>query len=93
MWITGSLLLFAGLLIIANHQIWSSGPAVVISLFGWFLGLRGLALLVAPQFLERVAASAAGSVTLIRTGSGVLAFLGLWLALIGWVPKRPGSGA
>jgi hypothetical protein len=44
-WITGSLLLFGGLLIIAHHQYWSSPAAILISLFGWFLALRGLVLL------------------------------------------------
>jgi hypothetical protein len=37
-WITGSLLLFGGLLIIAHHQYWSSPAAILISLFGWFSG-------------------------------------------------------
>jgi pimeloyl-ACP methyl ester carboxylesterase len=36
-WITGGLLLLTGLLIIANHQYWSSVAVVMISLFGWFL--------------------------------------------------------
>jgi hypothetical protein len=41
-WLTGGLLWFVGLLIIAHHQYWSSLSAVLISLFGWFLALRGL---------------------------------------------------
>jgi hypothetical protein len=40
-WFAGALLLFVGLLIIAFHQYWSSVAAVMISLFGWILGLRG----------------------------------------------------
>ena len=38
-WITGGLLVFAGLFIIANHQYWSSASAILISLFGWFLAV------------------------------------------------------
>src|SRR5438552_2718992 len=51
-WFTGALLLFGGLLIIAFHQYWSSVAAVMISLFGWFLALRGLVLMAAPQLYE-----------------------------------------
>ena len=52
-WSAGALLLFCGLLIIAYHQYWSSPAAVMISVFGWFLALRGLILLAAPQLILR----------------------------------------
>lgn len=48
-WIMGAMLLLMGLIVIAFHQVWSNLAAALISLFGWFLALRGLALLVAPQ--------------------------------------------
>ena len=86
-WITGGLLIFGGLLIIALHQIWSSLAAVLISLFGWLLALRGLALLAAPQWFERVGETAAGSLPLVRFGFGVLVLIGLWLGYVGWVAK------
>jgi hypothetical protein len=54
-WFAGALLLFAGLLIIAFHQYWSSVAAVMISLFGWILVLRGLVLMAAPELYERAA--------------------------------------
>jgi hypothetical protein len=41
-WITDGLLLFSGLLIIAHHQYWSSVAAILISLLGWYLTLRGV---------------------------------------------------
>jgi hypothetical protein len=40
-WFARALLVFGGLLIIAFHQYWSSAAAVMISLFGWILALRG----------------------------------------------------
>jgi hypothetical protein len=67
-WIVGGLLLFGGLLIIALHQYWSSAAAILISLFGWFLALRGLALLVAPQLYHRAAVGALGALPLVRIG-------------------------
>ena len=52
-WMMGSLLLFGRLLIIAYHQRWSSAPAIAISLFGWFLPFRGVALLAVPRLIQR----------------------------------------
>ena len=83
-WIVGSLLLFGGLLIIAHHQYWSSPAAILISLFGWFLALRGLALLATPQLYQRAAAGAAGALPLVRIGFGALVLIGLWLTFMGW---------
>ena len=48
-WFAGALLLFGGLLIIAFHQYWSNVAAVLISLFGWILALRGVVLMAAPD--------------------------------------------
>jgi hypothetical protein len=56
-WFAGALLLFGGLLIIAFHQYWYGPSEILISLFGWFLALRGLVLLAAPQLIERGAAA------------------------------------
>jgi hypothetical protein len=71
-WIVGGLLLFGGLLIIAHHQYWSSAAAILISLFGWFLALRGLALLIAPQLYQRAAVGALGSLPLVRIGGALV---------------------
>ncbi|MGO9484213.1 MAG: hypothetical protein ACLPX9_06480 [Rhodomicrobium sp.] len=52
-WITDALMLFGGIFVIAQHQYWASAAAILISLFGWFLALRGLALLTVPELYER----------------------------------------
>jgi hypothetical protein len=90
-WITGGFLLFGGLLIIAHHQYWSSVSAVLVSLFGWFLALRGVVLLASPQLIER--AGQHTSVSGIRIGFAALILAGLWLTYTGWVVKPPGSGS
>jgi hypothetical protein len=92
-WFAGALLLFGGLLIIAFHQYWSSAAAIVISLFGWFLALRGFALLAAPQLFERAAAATASATTLVRFGFGVAVLIGLWLTYLGWIAKPASSPA
>ncbi len=87
-WITGGLLLFGGLLILAYHQFWSSPSAILISLFGWFLALRGLALLAAPRLYARIGADAVGMVPIVRIGFGALFLIGLWLIFVGWIAKQ-----
>jgi hypothetical protein len=92
-WFAGALLLFSGLMIIAFHQYWSSVAAVMISLFGWFLALRGLALMAAPQLIERAAAASMDALPLVRTTFGALVLVGLYLTSVGWiaVPASPKS--
>jgi hypothetical protein len=86
-WFAGALLLFGGLLIIAFHQYWSSAAAVLISLFGWVLGLRGLVLMAAPDLYERAAMSM-DSIPLVRLVFGVLVAIGCYLTSVGWLAKR-----
>ncbi len=85
-WFAGALLLFAGLLIIAFHQYWSSVAAVLISVFGWILALRGLVLMAAPELYER-AAPLAASTFLVRLIFGGLIIIGLYLTYVGWLTK------
>jgi hypothetical protein len=85
-WFAGALLLFGGLLIIAFHQYWSSVAAVVISLFGWILALRGLVLMAAPELYERAAMSM-GAISLVRTFFSVLVAIGFYLTYVGWLAK------
>jgi len=84
-WFAGALLLFGGLLIIAFHQYWSSVAAVLISLFGWILALRGLVLMAAPDLYERAATSM--DIPLVRLVFGVLFAIGLYLTYVGWLAK------
>jgi hypothetical protein len=89
-WFAGALLLFGGLLIIAFHQYWSSVAAVLISLFGWVLALRGLVLMAAPKLYER-AGMALEAVSVVRGIFGVLVAIGLYLTYVGWLAK-PDAG-
>jgi hypothetical protein len=90
-WITGGLLLFGGLLIIAHHQYWSSPAAIMISLFGWFLVLRGVVLLAAPELIAHAAAAARDMIPVVQIGFGVLVLVGLWLTFVGWIATPPAA--
>jgi hypothetical protein len=92
-WFAGALLLFAGLLIIAFHQYWSSVAAALISLFGWVLALRGLLLMATPDLYQR-AAVVADTVFLVQIIFGVRTVMGLYLTYVGWIakPASPSAG-
>ena len=90
-WFAGALLLFAGLLIIAFHQCWSSPAAVLVSLFGWVLALRGVLLLAAPAVYERAGMTLIAP-PLVRSIFGVLVAIGLYLTYDGWIAK-PGASS
>lgn len=93
-WFAGALLLFCGLLIIALHQAWSGAAAIIISLFGWFLALRGFALMAMPQLIERGATASWATVPAMRLGFGALVVIGLYLTYAGWLaPPEPAHRA
>ena len=48
-WMLGAMMFACGLVVIAFHQYWYSLPAIVISVFGWFVALRGLTLMAFPD--------------------------------------------
>ncbi|MGA8544649.1 MAG: hypothetical protein WB785_05260 [Mycobacterium sp.] len=90
-WAVGAVLFFSGLLVVAFHQYWRSAAAVIISLFGWFLLLRGVALLAMPKPVVDAAKSATETsgpaLVAVRIGFGLIALCGLYLAYVGWVKK------
>jgi hypothetical protein len=91
-WVTAAFMLFAGVFIIANHQYWSSVTAVIISLFGWMLVLRALALMLFPVQYEQLGLGPNG-VLIGRCLFAVVFLVGLWLTRAGWIAKAPQDGA
>ncbi|MDA8123586.1 MAG: hypothetical protein M0009_00130 [Deltaproteobacteria bacterium] len=90
-WMMGALLFFCGLLIIAFHQYWRSPEAVMISLFGWFLAIRGFILLAAPQLILRGGLASLHMIPAVRAGFSILVLIGLWLTYVGWFGKPPAT--
>jgi hypothetical protein len=90
-WMVGAMLLMGGLLIIALHQYWSGLSAILISLFGWFLALRGVVLLAAPQLIARGAAASQNMMPVAQIGFGLAVLIGLWLTFVGWIAKPPAA--
>jgi hypothetical protein len=86
-WFAGAMLLFGGLFIIAFHQYWSSVAAIIISLFGWVLALRGLVLMAAPELYQR-AGMAVGAIFFVYLIFGFLVAIGVYLTYVGWFTGR-----
>lgn len=89
-WITGSLLLLGGVAIIAFHPYWRGLSAILISLFGWFLAVRGIALLAVPQLYAQ-ASGLATSLSWVRLIFAVPLAIGLWLTYVGWIARAAPS--
>jgi hypothetical protein len=85
--ILGALMLGAGLVVIGLHRSWRGPLAVTISLFGWFVAIRGFLLIAAPTTIESGADATLLSPTATiaaRVFFAALAALGLVLAYAGW---------
>ena len=91
-WLFGAILLIFGLVIIAFHQYWRSPAAIIVSVVGWFLAIRGVLLLTVPQAYDAVgnAVYNSGAIAAIWAVFLCLASAGLYLTYVGWKPE-PGS--
>lgn len=99
-WILGAAMLMMGLIVIAFHQYWYSVTATLISLFGWFVALRGLAMMAIPSAIDSGASATVTSPGLLLTARVfflLLTAMGLWLTYIGWrrehTPDEPAGAA
>lgn len=83
----GSLMLVAGLVVIAVHRSWRGPLAVTVSLFGWFVAVRGFLLVASPSTIQSGvdATMLSPTATLVaRVFFAALGALGLVLAYAGW---------
>ena len=89
-WLYGAILLMGGLVIIAFHQYWRGPAAIIVSVVGWFLGIRGLLLLTVPQAYDAAgnAVYGSGASAAIWVFFACLAAAGLYLTYVGWRPER-----
>lgn len=86
-WMLGGLMLGGGLVIIGGHRSWRGPLAVTVSLFGWFVALRGFFLIATPTTIQSGvdATMLSPTATLIaRIFFGALAVIGLLLTFAGW---------
>src|SRR5262249_19320720 len=86
----GAVMLAGGLVIIGLHRSWRGPLAVTISLFGWFVAIRGFLLIAAPATIESGVDATMLSPTAVvvaRVFFAALGALGLVLAYAGWFTR------
>lgn len=97
MWVfvSGAFILLFGLTVVAAHQYWQSPAAIIVSLLGWLVVLRGLLLVAFPKTFVAVANGMVGAQGWWISLCVVFALVGLYLTYVGWapVPNRPTSTA
>ena len=90
-WVAGSFVLVGGLVMIALHSYWRGPAAIVVSLMGWLITLRGLLLLAFPKAFISMANSVIGMSDLWRAICIVFVGVGLYLTYVGWMPASERS--
>ncbi len=95
-WILGAAMLMMGLVVIAFHQYWYSVTASLISLFGWFVALRGVAMMAIPSAIDSGAnatVTSPGLLVAARIFFLLLTATGLWLTYVGWRRAHTADGS
>jgi hypothetical protein len=87
-WVTGAFVLLTGLAVIAVHPYWRGAPAVVVSVTGWLMAVKGVFLLAFSQSYLEAAANAIGTGAAWRLVELFAAVVGLYLTYVGWAPPR-----
>jgi len=85
-WMTGSFVLIGGLVVIAFQPRWRSPAAIMVSILGWLVAVRGLLLLAFPTAFISMANSVIGLGALWIVMCNGFASIGLYLTLVGWLP-------
>ncbi len=82
--VSGILLLVAGLAIVRVHNIWAGGWPVLVTVLGWLAVLGGLVRMLFPIQLAAIVAGVGQSTGLIAAVAVVLLVLGAFLSFKGY---------
>ena len=61
-WVTGAFILMGGIAIVAFHQLWRGAAAIIVSVLGWLLVVRGIILIAFPDIFASLADRMIGAV-------------------------------
>jgi hypothetical protein len=90
--LTGMLTLVAGLAIVLGHNVWRGGAmAVVVTIFGWLLLLKGVALVVIPPGAWGGIVEASGFARLYAWYGVLPLAAGVYLTFAGFRAERSGG--
>lgn len=84
--LSGILLLLAGIAILRVHNVWSGGWPVIVTVVGWLAVVGGLFRMWMPQMAAPIADRLGGNATLIIVAGAVLVALGGFLSYKAYGP-------
>jgi drug/metabolite transporter (DMT)-like permease len=82
--VTGMLLVLAGLALMAIHQRWRTPAEIALSLTIWLLTLRGVFLLFAPSVIFDLADNVMARTPRVVAAGLAAVGVGVWLTLVGY---------
>lgn len=80
----GLIVIILGLLIVVSHNIWTANWRIIITLYGWTLLLKGLAVLLLRFPVEKFLALSTNKICVMIISLVVL-LLGVYLAYLGFL--------
>jgi len=83
-YLSGVLVLVAGLAVVNSHNFWHLGWPLILTLLGWAMILGGVARIVAPAAVAKIGQRIIGNPTAIRIGGIVWGLIGAFLSLKGY---------
>jgi hypothetical protein len=85
-YLTGAYMLLGGIAIVAFHQIWRGAAAIIVSVLGLLLVVRGFVLLAFPDVFASLADRMMGIPWAWIPIFVVMAVIGVYLTYVGWRP-------
>jgi len=85
--VSGILLLLAGIAIVRVHNVWSGGWSVIVTLFGWLAIAGGLARMWMPQMAGPIANTFTANPVVLIAPAVVLLALGGFLSYKAYGPE------
>jgi hypothetical protein len=86
-WVTGAFVLMGGIIVVALHPYWRGVAAVIVSLLGWLMVVRGILLMAFPDTFMSIANRTIDAQTLWRIVFGIFVLVGLYLTYVGWIAR------
>ncbi len=87
-WVAGAFILLGGLIVVGLHQYWRGAAAIIVSVLGWLVVLRGLFMLAFPDTFVSLANNMIDAQTWWQAVCIAFAVVGLYLTYVGWIPAR-----
>ncbi|MCV7155965.1 hypothetical protein [Mycolicibacterium brisbanense] len=86
-WVTGAFVLMAGITVVALHPYWRGLTAIIVSMLGWIMVIRGILLMAFPDFFIAIANRTIGAENLWRVVFAVFIAIGVYLTYAGWIAR------